>query len=289
MAVAASGARRDLGLSSSARVAFVVAHPDDEVIGAGGTLLQQCPKCTIVHVTDGAPADLRDATNTGFDTRGEYAAARRYEAAAALSIARISNEQIVELDVVDQHASYALADLARELAHLFRGVRPHVVFTHAYEGGHPDHDATAFAVHAARELLRPHGAAPALLEMTSYHARNGKFVPCEFLPHARRPCTTFELTSHERELKLRMFECFRTQRHVLSAFPIGVERFRKPPHYDFTKAPHDGKIYYDQFGWGMNGKQWRGLAREALASLQQGHNDAAFSSKRRLSASAGWA
>ncbi|MGZ5174144.1 MAG: PIG-L deacetylase family protein, partial [Burkholderiales bacterium] len=195
----------------------------------------------------------------------------------------------IMIHVVDQQASYALADLGRELAHLFCGIRPHVVFTHAYEGGHPDHDATAFAVHAARELLRPHGAAPALVEMTSYHARNGKFVPCDFLPHARRPCTTLELTPRERELKLRMFECFRTQCHVLSAFPIGFERFRKPPHYDFTKAPHDGKIYYDQFGWGMNGKQWRTLAREALASLQQGHNDAVFSSKRRLSVSAGWA
>ena len=48
--------------------------------------------------------------------------------------------------------------LARVLRPLLAGTR--VVVTHAYEGGHPDHDAVAFAVHAAvAEVL---GAADAL-------------------------------------------------------------------------------------------------------------------------------
>jgi LmbE family N-acetylglucosaminyl deacetylase len=284
MAVAHTEAYRALGLASSARVAFIVAHPDDEVIGAGGALLPRFPSCTIVHVTDGAPADQRDARNAGFRTRREYTAARRREAAEALALAHVSIEQIVELDIVDQQASYAVADLARDLARLLRGMRPHVVFTHAYEGGHPDHDATALAVHAARQLLIPDGAAPALLEMTSYHARDGQFVCLEFVPHARFPSTTFELNEDECELKHRMFQCFRTQRDVLRAFPIGVERFRRAPRYDFTRAPHQGKLHYEQFDWGMNGEQWRILAHEALASLLQGRHHGAFSTERCVSA-----
>ena len=36
-------------------------------------------------------------------------------------------------------------------------VRPDVVLTHAYEGGHSDHDATAFAVHLAAGVMRREG------------------------------------------------------------------------------------------------------------------------------------
>src|SRR4029077_3455583 len=53
----------------------------------------------------------------------------------------------------DQQAAFRLAELARRLAALFaeRGIA--VVLTHACEGGHPDHDAVAFAVHGAARLF----------------------------------------------------------------------------------------------------------------------------------------
>ena len=40
-----------------------------------------------------------------------------------------------------------------------------VVLTHAYEGGHPDHDAVAFAVHRAARRT-----SAAVVEMPFYHA-----------------------------------------------------------------------------------------------------------------------
>ena len=69
-----------------AHVLFVVAHPHDEVIGAGGSLLSHFEHSKVVYVTDGAPANMLDAQRAGFVAKNEYAHARSEESAQALSL-----------------------------------------------------------------------------------------------------------------------------------------------------------------------------------------------------------
>jgi N-acetylglucosamine malate deacetylase 2 len=267
----------------STRVMFVVAHPDDEVIGAGGSLLSRFEQCLVVHVTDGAPAKLLYAQHAGFKTTFEYADARREEAAMALSLAGIAENQIIELGVTDQQLSYQLVTAARRLSKLFTQIEPDVVVTQPYEGGHPDHDATAFAVHLARRLLHDEQTiAPEIFEMTSYHRRDERVMYSEFLPREGNVPLTFALAQPEKILKQKMFECFHTQREVLCWFPIEVERFRKAPPYNFTRPPHAGKLHYDYFDWGVTGEKWLRLAREALRVLGQGGMHSAFDFERSL-------
>lgn len=71
-------------LPSDARVAVVGAHPDDETIGAGAQLAR-LRRLTLVHVTDGAPRNGRDAAAAGFADPRAYAEARRAELDAALA------------------------------------------------------------------------------------------------------------------------------------------------------------------------------------------------------------
>ncbi|MBI5442926.1 MAG: PIG-L family deacetylase, partial [Deltaproteobacteria bacterium] len=164
------------------RIALVAAHPDDETVGAGGHL-PTMPRVTLVYLTDGAPRDGRDAKERGFSTAAEYAKARRRELEQALAIAGVTPGQCVHLGVADQESAFHLADLALELAHFFSAGRPDWVLTHSYEGGHPDHDAAAFAVHAAAALVRNRGSEPpAIIEFASYHARNGALEAGSFLP-----------------------------------------------------------------------------------------------------------
>jgi LmbE family N-acetylglucosaminyl deacetylase len=175
---------------------------------------------TLVHVTDGAPMNLRDAHAAGFTSKEEYARARRLELLAAMSLAGIPEPRCIALNIGDQEASFRLRELTLRIAELLQTLQPALVFTHPYEGGHPDHDASSFAVHSALKLLRPKQTeAPLLFEFTSYHA-GPKGMETDFLPNSRSSVQQLRLGQEECALKVRMLECFATQKHMVSQFPI---------------------------------------------------------------------
>jgi LmbE family N-acetylglucosaminyl deacetylase len=251
-----------------ASAVIVAAHPDDEVIGAGA-LLTRLRQAMVVHVTDGAPRNSVDARAAGFAGWPEYAAARRREAEAALALAGLGTDRLHCFDFPDQQATLNLVSLARRLADFLGEARSAALITHAYEGGHPDHDAAAFAVHAARQLLARAGARlPRLIEMAGYHGLGGGFVIGSFIPHsdAGRVATT-ALGAAAQARKRRMLDCHMSQRAVLAPFNVTAERFRLAPRYDFTMTPHAGELYYERQNWGMNGERWRALAQAALREL----------------------
>ena len=147
----------------------VVAHTDDEILGAGSRL-PLLREARFVYVSDGAPPEGTDAARHGLSVRG-YRQARRHEREVALGLCGIAPDRVIDIGVPDQQTSFHLADIARRLADLVRQREVHAVLTQPYEGGHPDHDATAFAVHAAVALVRARGAAaPEIVEMAGYHA-----------------------------------------------------------------------------------------------------------------------
>ncbi|MBN1209537.1 MAG: PIG-L family deacetylase [Myxococcaceae bacterium] len=248
------------------RCIVVVAHPDDETLGAGG-LLQHLAGATIVHVTDGAPRDRRLLPfPPGFEiSRERYAALRRHEVTRALGLAGIPPERLHALGAVDQEAILEVPSLAQRLVALFDELRPDTLITHPYEGGHPDHDATALAIHCALALQRH--SRPLLVEAASYNAPSGRLVTGEFLRAPGTAPLTLALAPEEQARKQEMLACFTTQAGVLSLFDSSVERFRVAPRYDFTRAPHAGPLHYERLGWAMTGRHWRRLAREALDEL----------------------
>lgn len=275
------------------RTLVLLAHPDDETLGASTLLAALGPAAHVVHVTNGAPRAMGDAEHAGCRTREAYAALRREECAAALALVGIEPAQQRTLGLVDQEAWRDLVGLTRQVKTLIARERPALLVTHPYEGGHPDHDATAFAAHAACALLQAEGSEPpVLIEQTSYHADPDPNAPDQLatasflvvpvadvpradlpgadLPRANVPevgaITTVTLDAAERARKAAMFAAYASQARVLTHFPITVERFRRAPAYDFTRPPA-ATIWYERLGWGITAADVCGAARDALRTL----------------------
>jgi N-acetylglucosamine malate deacetylase 2 len=249
----------------SLRILLLAAHPDDETIGAS-VLLSRFPQSSVAFLTDGAPRDtgLWSAGVNG--SREAYAETRRQEAFHALGVSGMSRHKVFWLGAVDQEAAFEISMLAERFANVITEMRPEIVITHAYEGGHPDHDSAAVVAGIAISSL---DTSPLLLEMTSYHAREGRCITGEFLYSGSLPEIRLEFSHADRQRKRQMMDAYASQRLVLENFPIDCERLRLAPDYNFSEPPHSGKLWYECMGWPMNGVRWRELATSAVTALQE--------------------
>lgn len=256
-----------------ARLLVIAAHPDAESAGAA-SLLTTLPECSVLHLSDGVPRDRSLWASGAARTPDGYSSQRRGEALRAMRIAGLDASDVHCLGLVDQELVLHLADLARELVRWMIALSPELVITHAYEGGHPDNDAAAFAVAAARDLLLRSGQrAPMLLEMSLYHGAGGEltigqFVASDDIGPPQIQCA-FRGAALER--KHEMLRCFESQGDKLAPFfALEYERFRPAPRYDFRAPPHFGPLYYEQIGMPVEGDTWRALAARARGELSLG-------------------
>ena len=218
-------------------------------------------------MTDGAPRNLADARSHGYATAAEYAAARRSELHAALAIAGVGSSSLVTMDLPDQEVARNLTDAAHRMAEIFEALDTHVAVTHAYEGGHPDHDATAFVVHAARELVVRRGRSLTLLEMPYYRSDGPRTALQSFIPEPDSSVVVIPLTPPEQDLKQRMLAAHNSQAAIVSQFDTGRERFRLALPQDFCAPANGGELLYERHPWGLTGREWQMLAASATTSL----------------------
>ncbi len=236
---------------------IVAPHPDDETIGAAIWMARHRSfPITLLHLTGGSPRDPSAALAAGCPSRQAYADERRRELLDALSAIPISPQQLRSFSYVDQESHLCLPELILRLVSLVQEIKPVIVLSPAYEGGHPDHDTAAFAVAAARRQIAY--ANFHHLEYRLYHAdRAGSMITETFLPHPTIPVESYRLSEDERKLKIQMLASFRTQQDILKRFTLYDEQFRQAPSYDFSRPPHDGMLLYERWGFPVSGAEWR--------------------------------
>ena len=248
----------------------IAAHPDDECLGAA-TLLAGLGRRAVLHLTDGVPRERRYWPARAPHSASAYACQRRAEALRALSLVGVAADDVHDIGLVALELCYDLADIARALARRIDALSPGRIVTHAYEGGHPDHDAAAFAVAAACELLAAeHRPVPPRFEMALYHGAAGRMVAGDFVPplSSAHPEVARALSAGDLTRKRSMLRCFTSQADVLRPFlSLMHERYRPAPLYDFTRPPHAGPLLYERSQLGLSGALWRDLARAASRQL----------------------
>jgi LmbE family N-acetylglucosaminyl deacetylase len=165
-------------MSDRLRLMFVLAHPDDESMGMGGTLARYAAEGVetyLVTATRGEQGWLGEPTaNPGPRQLGRIREQELRAAAAVLGL-----REVVHLDYLDGELDQAdPTRITAQIASQIRRVRPQVVATFGHDGlyGHPDHIAicqftTAAVVAAADEAdALARGEAPHRVSKLYYRA-----------------------------------------------------------------------------------------------------------------------
>ena len=213
------------------RILLVVAHPDDESIGAG-LLLQRNQNIHVVFCTSGAPNNRFIWRR--FGSPWHYARTREREAQAALGIAH--HNTFTFLRFRDGKLYRSLPKVYRRLASILEAWQPECIVTHAYEGGHQDHDACSFV---SSRLAAVFSTQIQEMPLYHWHPASSRLVYQEF---TREADGTEILTPTPIELatKQKMLDAHQSQRIVLKDFNASRELFRPQPQYDYLRPAVPG-------------------------------------------------
>jgi LmbE family N-acetylglucosaminyl deacetylase len=138
-------------MNGSLKLMAILAHPDDESLGFGGTLAKYAAEGVDVHLLTATRGERGwpgpEEENPGLDTLGQIREGELRAAAAALGIRQVDFLDYVDGEVDQADPDEAIGKIVRQL----RQVRPQVIITFDAAGGygHPDHIAVAQFASAA--------------------------------------------------------------------------------------------------------------------------------------------
>jgi LmbE family N-acetylglucosaminyl deacetylase len=176
------------------RLLAVLAHPDDESFGPGGTLALYASRGIDVHLicaTSGEAGDVLPELLQGYDQVKQLRLAELECATAILGLADVHllgyRDSGMPGSPDNRHpnalAAAPLDEVAAKITALIRRIRPQVILTFDPQGGykHPDHiavhRATVEAFYAAGDPHRfPNGLQPYKPRKLYYHVLSHRFL-----------------------------------------------------------------------------------------------------------------
>jgi LmbE family N-acetylglucosaminyl deacetylase len=191
----------------------------------------------VLFAVDGAPR--RYGFERKFGSLQAYSEERYREASRALAwIARCSLARLLRSDGTpfrDQHLFLELREASASLCLGAHEFSPDLIVSHAFEGGHVDHDAChILAKHTARALSLPCFEFP--LYWRGPHGRD----VFQAFRNRRNDEIVLHLSPHELAIKQRMLSEYKSQMSLTSVFHLETERFRPMTESDCEDASWSG-------------------------------------------------
>lgn len=222
-------------------ILLLVPHPDDEIVACAATIgraQREGAKIYPLYLTHGCIArELRWPWDRRHHDR--HIARRRNEARDAARLLHL-----IPSNWPDRPARGLWGELASVNDDISRAVSDyHIdqIWTPAYEGGNPDHDALNALVSRWAPQL-------SVLEFAEYNFAGGRSRSQEF-PVANGSEQVITLTEEERAFKKRALKIYQSERGNLFYVKTERECFRPLAQYDYSRPPHDGTLWYARFQW----------------------------------------
>ena len=211
-------------------------------------------RVVLIHVTAGESENGSFEAHAGFENTEIYVAQRERELDEALLHLQLSDFTRNSYLHPDGAVVYRMEELIKHLEGAL--AKADTVFTHAFEGGHPDHDACSLAVQIACHRLGERGNSPDRWEFSGYHFYCGSQRRGQLWRMKGRKIHRILLGSERIERKKAAIAAFTSQKKVLAGFPVEYEEIRRAPIYNFTRPPPPGVFLYDWSGLDLKGLDW---------------------------------
>jgi len=223
------------------RILILVAHPDDEIVACAATIGRaraQGAALSALYLTHGCIA--RDVVwpwqRKKYD---QLVLARRSEAESAATMLGIQ-----PVGWASRAARYLWRDLPSvydEVEAAITRYRPDQIWVPAYEGGNPDHDALNAVGYKFKSRL-------SVLEFAEYNFFGGRARSQTFIC-SDETVRIVTLTPEERAAKRALLALYASEKGNLSSIRLDQESYRPITHYDYSRVPHQGKLWYARFAW----------------------------------------
>lgn len=223
-------------------ILLLAPHPDDEVVGCSAAIDAARARNCRVHVaflTTGVPPRREMwpwQQGTAYGRRVRRRHAESCAAAAALDI-----EVCHRGAIPSRELRHDIAQTARVVYTLLEKLRAATLWVPAFEGGHQDHDVANFigSLFVGKAQV---------WEFSEYNYCGGR-VRSQAFPIEIGRETVIRLTGEEVERKRSLLALYASERGNLRHIDTTREVFRPLPHYDYSRPPHPGPLFYQRFQW----------------------------------------
>ena len=216
------------------RILVLAPHPDDEVVGCAVALrraLAEGAHARVLFLTTGVPA--RDVLWPWQRQRYDAMVGRRQEEATAASRAlgaEIAGFEAWPTRTLKDHLAATEQRIRRAAAEASE------VWVPAWEGAHQDHDVANWI---ASRLSLP------VVEFAEYGFAGGVVRSNEFAEGGGE----LRLTPEEAAWKRGLLALYASERGNLRHIRVEQEALRPLARHDYTRPPHEGKLFYQRFQW----------------------------------------